>query len=248
MATFHFFDVLDSTIDEAKFRISQGNADGSVIIAYRQSKGRGRRGRPWEDLPGNLYMTYITSLDCSPSAALQLSFVTCVAAGEALRPLIPRENTLRYKWPNDLLLNGKKVGGILVEVLSVPDKKGVTCLISCGLNLKSHPSSNVRYPTTSFQHEHLDLPLEEALQGIVMSLESYIRLWKEKGFSPIRALWMAWASGLDQNISFDLSGKLQLGIFEGIDEEGGLLLRTSLGLKKFTTGEILIGEQHAVGH
>lgn len=248
MAIFHFFDVLDSTIDEAKSRLSQGNAEGSVIVAYRQPKGRGRRGRQWEDLPGNLYMTYITSLNCSPSAALQLSFVTCVAAGEALRPFISSENTLRYKWPNDLLLNGKKVGGILVEVLSVPDREEVTCLISCGLNLMTHPTSTAPYPTTSFQQEQMHLSLEETLQEIVTSLESHIRLWREKGFSPIRTLWMAWASGLDQEISFDLSGKLQLGIFEGIDAEGGLLLRTSVGVKKFTTGEILIGEQHAISY
>lgn len=247
MATFYFFETLTSTIDEAHARVSQGAEDGSVIVAYRQVKGRGRRGRTWEDLPGNLYMTYITYLGCPLSEALQLSFVTCVAVGEKLRPLLPPGNSLTYKWPNDILLNQKKVGGLLLEVQTLPEKKENACLISCGLNLIA-PPLQVSYPTTSFQKENIYLSLEEVLHGIVDSLEAYMALWKDKGFSPIYDLWMNHAAGLEQKISFDLQGRLQEGIFKGIDGEGALILRTAQGLKKFTAGEILIGEQHATRH
>lgn len=247
MATFHFFETLTSTIDEAHSRVLQGAEEGSVIVAYQQVKGRGRRGRVWEDLPGNLYMTYITYLDCPLSEALQLSFVTCVAVGETLRPGLPPSNYLTYKWPNDLLLNGKKVGGLLLEALSLPEKKKTAYLISCGLNLINQPLQ-VRYPTTSFQNESIYLSLDETLHRITDSLERYILLWKENGFSPIYNLWMKYAAGLEQTISFDLQGKLQTGIFKGINGEGALLLNTSKGLKKFTAGEILAGEQHASSH
>src|SRR5437762_3812171 len=123
MAIFLFFDSLGSTIDEAQARVLQGAKDGTVIVAYRQVKGRGRRGRTWEDLSGNLHMTYITYLDRPLLEALQLSFVTCVAVGECLRAVLPPGHDLSYKWPNDILLNGKKVGGLLLESFPVPDKK-----------------------------------------------------------------------------------------------------------------------------
>jgi len=244
MATFHFFETLPSTIDEAHSRILQGTETGTVIVAYQQTQGRGRRGRVWENLPGNLYMTYITYLDCPLSEALQLSFVTCVAVGEKLRLLLPSGHFLTYKWPNDVQLNGKKVGGLLLEVFPLEDKKETAYLISCGLNVKTKPL-HVTYPATSFQDENITLSLEEALYGITDSLERHIDLWKAEGFSPIYDLWMKNAAGLNQKISFDLQGKLQHGIFEGIDGEGALLLRTSEGLKKFTAGEILAGERHA---
>lgn len=247
MATFHFFETLTSTIDEAYSQVLHGAEEGSVIVAYQQVKGRGRRGRVWENLPGNLYMTYITYLDCPLSEALQLSFVTCVAVGESLRPLLPPSNYLTYKWPNDVLLNGKKVGGLLLEAISIPEKAETAYLISCGLNLTTQPSQ-VRYPTTSFQNEGIYLSLDETLRRITDSLEHYIVLWKEKKFSPIYNLWMKYAAGLEEKISFDLHGKLQTGIFKGITDEGALLLNTSKGLEKFTAGEILAGEQHASSH
>jgi BirA family biotin operon repressor/biotin-[acetyl-CoA-carboxylase] ligase len=244
MATFLFFDSLGSTIDEAHACVRKGAAEGLVIVAYEQVSGRGRRGRAWENLPGNLYMTFITYLSCPLVEALQLSFVTCIAVGEKLRSLLPPGHVITYKWPNDILLNGKKVGGLLLEAVPLSDEKETAYLASCGLNLISQPLK-VRYPTTSFQNEGIYLSLEEVLYGVAASLEYYISFWKEEGFSPIYDLWMKHAAGLEQKISFDLQGKLQEGFFKGIDGEGALLLRTSEGLKKFTAGEILVGEQNA---
>lgn len=241
MATFYFFETLPSTIDAARTHALQGGEEGSVIVAHTQTKGRGRRGRTWENLSHNLYMTYITYLDYPPIEALQLSFVTCVAVGEKLRSLLPPGHILTYKWPNDILLNGKKVGGLLLEAFPLSGKKETAYLISCGLNLVSQPLQ-VSYPTTSFQNEGIYLSLNESLQGISASLEFYMALWKEKGFSPIYDLWMKHAAGLEQKISFDLQGAQQTGIFKGIDGEGALLLRTSQGIKKFTVGEILAEE------
>lgn len=247
MTNFLYFNTLTSTIDEARTQVLRGAKDETVIVAYRQIKGRGRRGRTWEDLPGNLYMTYITYLDCPLLRALQLSFVTCVAVGEYLRAQMPPGPVLTYKWPNDVLLNGRKVGGLLLESFPVPEKKETAYLLSCGLNLVTQPQE-VRYPTTSLQNENIYLSLEETLHGITASLSSYITLWKEQGFSPIYDLWMKYAAGVDQKISFDLQGILQTGIFKGIDREGALLLRTSEGLKKFSAGDVLAGDQHASHH
>lgn len=238
MASFLFFESLPSTMDEARIRALQGVEEGFVVIAYKQSQGRGRRGHVWESLLGNLYLTYITYLNCSLLEAPQLSFVACVAVGEGLRSTLPPGHLLLYKWPNDLLLNGKKVAGLLLESVAIPEREEMSYLIGCGLNLTSC-FQYARYPTTSFQNEGIYLPLNEALQKIAASLQYYICLWKREGFSPIHDLWMKNVSGLETKINFDHQGAPQTGIFKGIDKEGALILETSQGLKKFTAGEVL---------
>lgn len=238
MTSFYFFDTLSSTMDEARIRALQGVEEDSVIVALEQSKGRGRRGRVWESVPGNLYFTYITYLNVPLSEAPQLSLVACVAVGEELRSFLPPTHALTYKWPNDLLLNEKKVGGLLLESISTAEKKKIGYLIGCGLNVKSHPSQ-MRYPATSFQNEGIYLSLEEVLHRVVSSLQRNIVLWRKEGFAPIQALWMKEAANLEKKVTLDLQGKTQMGVFKGIDEEGALILATPQGLVKVNAGEVL---------
>ena len=238
MTSFYYFDTLSSTMDEARTRALKGAAEDSVIVALQQSQGRGRRGRVWESLPGNLYFTYITYLDVSLSEAPQLSLVACVAVGEELRSLLPPTDALAYKWPNDLLLNEKKVGGLLLESVPIPGKNEIGYLIGCGLNLKNYPQQ-MRYPATSFQNEGVYLSLEEVLHRIVASFHRYIVLWRKEGFAPIQSLWMKEAANLEKKITLDLQGKTQTGTFKGIDGEGALILATPQGIVKVNAGEVL---------
>ncbi len=238
MASFYFFDSLPSTMDEARTRILQGEEDGTLIIALQQTEGRGRRGRRWESLPGNIYLTYMTYLNIPISRAPQLSLVACVAVGEKLRSFLPPTHHLTYKWPNDLLLNEKKVGGLLLEAVPLSEKKEVGYLIGCGLNLKTQPKEG-RYPATSFQNEGIYLSLEEVLHGIAKSLQCYILLWQNEGFHPIQTLWMKSAANLDKKISLVLQERIQEGTFKGIDTEGAMILKTPQSLIKVTVGEIL---------
>lgn len=234
----YFYDALPSTMDEARSKAFEGAEEGATIVALEQTKGRGRRGRFWESLPGNLYMTYITYRDIPLARAPQLSFVACVAVGEALRRTLPPGNVLTYKWPNDIFLNHKKASGLLLEALAIPGKKEIAYLIGCGLNLTTHPQT-ARYPATSFQNEGIYFSLKEVLEEIVPSLERHIDIFQEQGFEPIRNLWMKGAHGLEGRIALEFQGKTQEGIFKGIDEEGALLLDSSEGLIKLTLGEIL---------
>ncbi|MBP6950677.1 MAG: biotin--[acetyl-CoA-carboxylase] ligase [Alphaproteobacteria bacterium] len=246
MASFYFFDSLPSTMDEARAKALAGAEEGTVVVAFQQSQGRGRRGRVWESLPGNLCFTYISTIKAPLAEAPQLSFVACVAIGERLRSLLPPTHSLTYKWPNDLLLNGKKVGGILLEALSLPEKRERGYLIGCGINLKT-PPQQVRYPATSFQEEGIYLSLKEVLSAIVSSLEHYIDVWRKDGFAPIHALWMKDVANFEKEIVFDLEGKTYEGVFEGIDESGFLLLNTPQGKMKLMAGEILAKEVKASG-
>lgn len=238
MASFYFFDSLTSTMDEARAKALEGIEDESVVIAFQQSHGRGRRGRSWESIPGNLYFTYITYLDIPLSQAPQLSLVACVGIGEELRLNLPPTSSLTYKWPNDLLLNTKKVSGILLETFHFPAEKKIGYLIGCGINLTTYPQ-DTRYPATSFQNEGMYLCLEEVLHGIISSVQRYIVLWRKEGFVPIHSLWMKEAANLEKKVTLDLQGKKQIGTFKGIDEEGALILATSQGIVKVNAGEIL---------
>ncbi len=222
-------------MDEAQALALQGAEEGTVVVAKHQSAGRGRRGRIWEAAEGNISLTYITYQECSPGQGSQLSLVACVAIAEALRVL--QTLPLLYKWPNDLLLKGKKVGGLLLECLSLPNSCKTAYLIGCGLNLKQHPHT-VRYPTTSFHAEGIDLPYESCVEAIAFSLQEYLTLWKNEGFSLIRDLWMESAMGLGTPLSLDVEGIPQTGIFCGINEEGALLLKTSLNENVLVNGEI----------
>ncbi len=234
----YFYDTLPSTMDEARNKVLEKIPEGAVIVAAVQTEGRGRRGRIWESPLGNIYMTYITYSDSPLTRSSQLSFVACVAIGESIRLALPPGNVLTYKWPNDLLLNKKKVGGLLLEAISLPDREEKAYLIGCGLNLKNKPQE-ARYPATSFQEEGTYLHYDEVLYGICSFLKKYIALWQKDGFLPIQTLWMDNSYNSGKKIIVDLQGQTYSGIFEGIDNKGFLMLKTSQGLIKLPAGEII---------
>lgn len=244
MTSFYFFDVLKSTMNEARLRVLDGAEEGTVIVAYQQDEGRGRRGRRWESSLGNVHLTYITYSNLPPTQAVQLSFVACVAIGEELKGLLPPTETLSYKWPNDILLNDKKVGGILLETMTLSEKKEMAYLIGCGLNLKTCPK-DVRYPTTSFEKEGVFLLLEDTLRGIGSSLDRYVSFWKKEGFVPIRDLWKKRAARVGQTITFECDEKVYTGKFEGINEEGLLILKSPQGRLELIAGDILNDAEEA---
>jgi len=238
MISLLYYDSLSSTMDEAYSQVLNGAPEGTIIVTTHQTDGRGRRGRLWESFKGNIYLTYITYCDCPLLKAPQLSFVACVALGEGLRTFLSLKSSLLYKWPNDILLNEKKVGGILLEAHHLPEKNERAYLIGCGVNLIGFPSA-ATYPATSFQKEGIQVSYEEALQKIGESLQHYISLWQKEGFAPIRTLWEKSIMALDQIVSLKGGDNDWKGICKGIDEEGALILETSQGIVKVVTGEII---------
>lgn len=238
MPNFYFFDTLSSTMDEGRARAYKGAKDGDVIVAKHQTQGRGRRGRNWESFSGNLHMTYIAYLNIPMEIAPQLSLVSCVGICEELCLYVPETHEITYKWPNDILLNGKKVGGILLEAIPYPDEKNTCYLIGCGLNLNSFPEET-RYPATSFKHEGIDLSIDFIQQNLASSLERYIQLWRKKGFEPIRDLWLKKSAFLEAQISVEVGGQIHHGILKGIDAEGAMLLQTQEKLMTISVGEVL---------
>ena len=135
----------------------------------------------------------------------------------------------------------------MLEALSIPGKKEIGYLISCGLNLKTSPQKAL-YPTTSFQNEGIYLSLEEVLPKLAASFEQYKTLWLKEGFAPIRRLWLQHAINLEKMITIHVQDKDHTGILKGIDETGALILETKGGTQKYSAGDILEGGPHASRH
>lgn len=234
----HILVSVDSTNEEARRRVLAGEGHGTVVLAQSQNGGRGRRGRTWVSPPGNLYASVV--LSCSGNAG-QLAFVAGLAAVEAL----PADAGSRLKWPNDLLIGGRKSGGILIELES-----GLA-IVGIGINLVSAPSDS-EYPATCLAGEGLTPPAPLALlEGFCAALAAWHGIWLESGFPPVREAWLARAEGLGGPVTARLARETVEGRFTGLDADGGLMVETSDGgVRIIAAGDVFFppGTRHASGH
>ena len=232
------YDRLGSTNDEAKHLAREGAADGTVVWAREQTSGRGRRGRSWVGLPGNLYISVILRPGCPAAAGAQLGFVAALAVGETIRSVAPARAVLAYKWPNDVLLNGRKISGILLESEMTAAGALDWLVAGIGLNLAAHPEGT-SYPSSSLQAEGC-APLDAAgaLSSLAAHLDLLRRRWQAQGFAAIRAAWLAEAAGRGEVFTARFERGEMTGRFQDLDGDGALLLETDAGLRRVTAGEI----------
>ena len=232
------YDIVGSTNDEAKRLAREGSEEGLVVWSLQQNSGRGRRGRVWVSPPGNLYLSLILRPHCKAAVAAQLGFVAALGLGDALSGLTPPEIDLRYKWPNDLLANGKKLAGILLEPEMVAGDIPDFVVIGVGVNLASAPG-DVAYPATSLAQEgEPRITPRAALDRFISHFGCWLGRWREEGFTPIRAGWLARASGLGEAVQVRLERETFDGCFLDLDDGGALLLGMPDGNRRIAAGEI----------
>jgi BirA family biotin operon repressor/biotin-[acetyl-CoA-carboxylase] ligase len=224
-------DEVDSTNAEARRRAEAGEAGPLWITAGRQTQGKGRRGRAWETGADNLAATLLLQLEAPPAQAAQLSFAAALAVADLAAHYAPHA-VITVKWPNDVLADGRKVSGILLEA-------GRDWLaIGIGVNLTSHPE-DTEFPATSLAAMGVVPPTpEEALVVLAARFAHWQAAWAAQGFAPLRTAWLARAGGLGLPIRARLPHEERQGAFEGIDETGALLLREPGGLRAITAGEV----------
>jgi BirA family biotin operon repressor/biotin-[acetyl-CoA-carboxylase] ligase len=221
-----FYDTIGSTNAEALTRAQSGELGPLIIVADRQSAGRGRRGRPWISEPGNLYATLLI-LDPAPAVATpQICFVAALALHDAVLDtcsgLAPTR--LKLKWPNDLLLDGAKVSGILVEGTALSGNRIATA-IGFGVNCRHHPQ-DTQFPANDFVSAGFVLSPLSLLERLVERWSSRIKEWSRgEGFAAIRSAWMLRAAGIGKSIEVRLLDRNVSGTFEAIDEQGALVLQ-----------------------
>lgn len=224
-------DELDSTNNEAQRLAASGEAGPVWIIADRQTAGRGRRGRAWSTDTGNLATTLLLRPDAPPAIVGQLSFVAALAAAEMASHFAPSA-TVTVKWPNDVLAEGKKLAGLLLEA-------GPGWLaVGIGVNLASAPEAT-EFPATSLAQLGIAAPSsDEALTILAARFAHWYDAWMEKGFETIRAAWLARAGGLGGPIRARLPHETRQGVFEGIDASGALLLNEQGNVRAIAAGEV----------
>jgi BirA family biotin operon repressor/biotin-[acetyl-CoA-carboxylase] ligase len=231
------FDEIDSTNEEAR-RLASAGARGPVwISAGCQTAGRGRRGRVWESPTGNLAATLLIAPGKPASECAQLSFVAAVAACDAAASFASAE--FRVKWPNDVLANGKKVAGILLESVSGEAGRPAWLAIGIGVNLAHFPPET-EFPATSLAALGAPAPSpRDALTQLAAHFAKWYDVWLAQGFAPIHDAWLARAAGLGGRIRARLSHEETSGVFEGIDQTGALILREGHGrMRLISAGEV----------
>jgi BirA family transcriptional regulator, biotin operon repressor / biotin---[acetyl-CoA-carboxylase] ligase len=228
------FDTIDSTMDEARRRFDLSMHTRLWIIAGEQGAGRGRLGRQWQSPPGNLHLTLLSPTHTPLRDQPKLGFVAGVALARAVSSLLPDGATLRLKWPNDLLLEGAKVSGLLLEGLG----QGAAIAIGIGVNIVAHPP-DTPYPAAHLRRAAPGITRESLFAKLAVALVEEIDLFANgSGFPLTRQRWLARAAHLGQSIRIRQGETSLEGIFRDIDTDGRLLLETSGGLARIDAGDV----------
>jgi BirA family biotin operon repressor/biotin-[acetyl-CoA-carboxylase] ligase len=220
-----------STNDEATRLADGGAAEGTVVWAREQTGGRGRRGRHWASPVGNLYSSTIVRPGCSTARASELAFVAALAVAD----VVPPGRDVRLKWPNDVLVDGGKVAGILLESAVGQGGQVDHVVMGIGINVGFAPQlSEMRYRGAA-----LGGTVVAALEKLTHAIAARLTEWRRDGFETVRAAWLAKAGPLGLEVDVKLGDELVQGRFAGLDREGALLLDTPAGPRKIVSGELL---------
>ena len=216
-----FFQEVGSTMDEAKLRAERGTEEGTVVVAETQTASRGRQGRAWVSRSGNLYLSVVLypSLQTLPylNSLCGVAVVRAITNISGLKP--------RIKWPNDILLDGKKVAGVLLESAIAGDEVRHS-IVGIGINvaLEADEIDEIAGDAISLNHASAgDIPRDELLREILQQLDGlYIQL--NHGNTPVEE-WEELLDTLGQRVRVSWQGEEYVGFADGIDAQGSLLLR-----------------------
>lgn len=223
-------EITDSTNDDARRAAEAGEDAGLVIVAERQSAGRGRHSRVWESPAGNLYCSILLKPNDMPRSAAFYSFVAALAVRDAILSFIP-PSPITLKWPNDVLVGGKKISGILPEIA------GDALIVGIGINIAHFPD-NALYPATSLAAEGVKADTRAVLDKLLEALAHWHDCMQMHGFDPVREAWLAQAQ--KGALAVRLPQETVQGTFVGLDETGHLRLLLADGAERsISTGDVL---------
>jgi BirA family biotin operon repressor/biotin-[acetyl-CoA-carboxylase] ligase len=232
------FDSIGSTNDEAMRLARNGAATRTLLWALEQTAGRGRRGRRWVSPPGNLYASVILRPNCPANRMPQLGFVAALAIGGAVGTVCPALR-VSYKWPNDVLINGRKIAGILLEAEVISYGNPSFVVIGVGVNLSVAPQ-HTEFPATSIRDEGGGaVPPGAMLEEFARHFHKWKTCWQIEGFAPVRASWLAQAAiSSGRPIRVRLGTSSLHGRFVDLNEEGALLLDAAGERRQIAAGEV----------
>lgn len=232
------YETLGSTNAQAMARARDGERGPLWITAARQSAGRGRRGRSWISDAGNLYASLLLSDAAPPERLPELCFVTALAVRDAVCSVAPQLSHLLWlKWPNDLLLDGAKMSGILIEAEQL--EACTAGVVGIGINVAHHPV-DTPYVATDLAAAGVVVSPSEMFAALSAAMLERLAVWRRgEGFAEIRSAWLAHAAGVGSAIVVRLQGHELTGTFESLDPDGRLMLRQPSGrLEAITAGDV----------
>ncbi len=236
-----WYEEIGSTNDRAKELAEAGAEHGVVVIAERQTAGRGRRGRPWvSPARKNLYFSVVLRPDLPPARAAELTLVASLAVCDALRQA---DVAAGIKWPNDVLASGKKIAGVLTELAAEPDRVHWV-VVGVGVNVNAAAEdfpAELRSEATSILLER-GTPAPRALfaAACLTALESWIDRHAEEGFGVVRDGWRARSVTLGRAVVVRADDREIVGTAEDIDDQGALLVRDAQGLQRILAGDVAL--------
>jgi BirA family biotin operon repressor/biotin-[acetyl-CoA-carboxylase] ligase len=214
---------INSTNLEAQRLAAAGTRGPLLLVAEEQGAGKGRLGRNWISARGNLYTSLLLPTGAAPAMLPQLAFVTALAVHDAVSGFCGTED-VRLKWPNDCLLAGAKVAGILCETAA-----GGQAVIGCGINVE-HSPEGLAYPTAHLRQFAPEAHVEGVLRAYATALKGRLAAWREgAGFAGILADWQARAHGLHMPLRVSAGGRAMTGIFSGLAPDGALVVKLADG-------------------
>jgi BirA family biotin operon repressor/biotin-[acetyl-CoA-carboxylase] ligase len=220
-----------STNDEAARLALEGAAHGTVVHADAQTAGRGRFSRRWSSPPGNLYVSIVLRLDVTPTRRTEIGFVAALAVADAVEALLPRRTRATLKWPNDVLVRGGKIAGILLE------DANDALVLGIGLNVLQAPTG-VSYNVSTIVGCGGLATVDGTRSKLLAALSDWLMVWQQDGFAAIRGAWLARAHPQGAPLSVHIADRYIAGKFAGLDVDGALLLDTPEGRARIVAGDV----------
>ena len=250
------FDRIGSTNAEAMSRARDGERGPIWFVTTEQTAGRGRRQRAWIAPRGNLASSVLEVMDVSPAVAATMGFAFGLAHETALQRVSIEANLrragsdqLKYllKWPNDILVQGQKLCGLLVEAEAMTDG-GLAVVAGIGTNVIAAPEGTPT-PATSLATLGVNVSAEELFAALSEAWVEFRGIWDNgRGFAEIRKLWLERAFGLGERVAIQTGTATVEGTFDTIDETGCLIVRTAEGKRAaIAAGEVYFGAAASVG-
>lgn len=222
----HALSTNDSVVD-----LLQSVKSPCIVSAAVQTKGRGRLGRTWQEASGNLFVSFAYQIQ--PQNVGHYALISALAVLNTLRFYIPRES-LKIKWPNDVLVGPKKISGILFEK-SIDD----FWVMGIGINVAQTPQvQNPMYEITSLADFGIQADRLDVLQKLVTEFDALDARYQKQGFSIIKSLWLDNAYRRDKKITVKQNGQTLTGVLHDLDDQGGLIIQTKEGFKTVYAGDV----------
>lgn len=234
-------ETVGSTNAEARRLIDAGAVDGwTLVTARQQMAGRGREARVWTSPPGNFYGSFIVprGAEAEWKRPWLCGFAVALAIAQTAEEAIDDGAPVRIKWPNDVLVAGAKLSGVLIEASG----NAPFLVVGTGVNLASHPP-DTPYPATHLDaHRQSPIDVDAFAEKLGVNLRRAVEAWIAAGFAPIRARFLALSHSAGEPLTLGMSGKAPVsGRFIAIDETGCLCLDVDGEQRRFAAGDVYPG-------